>query len=58
MQVIGSCDKIILILDITLMHRGRFGLHPLRPCLPDQPVNRQKLMVPPAQISKRIGPLI
>jgi hypothetical protein len=29
------------------MHRGRFGSHPLRPCLPDQPV-RQKLVVPPS----------
>jgi hypothetical protein len=25
---------------------GRFELHPLRPCLPDQPINRQKLIVP------------
>jgi hypothetical protein len=30
------------------MHRGRFGSHPLRPCLPDQLVNRQKLVVPPS----------
>jgi hypothetical protein len=30
------------------MHKGRFGSHPLRPCLPDQPVNRQKLVVPPS----------
>ena len=30
------------------MHRGRFGSHPLRPCLPDQHVNRQKLVVPPS----------
>jgi hypothetical protein len=40
------------------MHGGRFGLHPLRPCLPDQPINRQKRVVPPAQISKQIGPVI
>jgi hypothetical protein len=30
------------------MHKGHFGLHPLRPCLPDQHVNRQKLVVPPS----------
>jgi hypothetical protein len=30
------------------MHRGRFGLHPLRSCLPDYPINRQKLVVPPS----------
>jgi hypothetical protein len=30
------------------MHKGRFGSHPLRPCLPDQPVDRQKLVVPPS----------
>jgi hypothetical protein len=40
------------------MHRGRFRLHPLWPCLPDQSINRQKLVVPPAQISKRVGPVI
>jgi hypothetical protein len=40
------------------MHIGHFGLHPLRTCLPDQPVNRQKLVVPLAQISKRIGQVI
>jgi hypothetical protein len=40
------------------MHRGYFGLHPLRSCLPDQHVNRQKLVVPLAWISKRIGPVI
>jgi hypothetical protein len=40
------------------MDRGRFGLHPLRPCLPDQHVNRQKLVVPPARISKWIEPAI
>jgi hypothetical protein len=30
------------------MHGGHFGSHPLRPCLPYQPVNRQKLVVPPS----------
>jgi hypothetical protein len=54
MQVINTRDQIIQIFDRTLMHRGRFLLHPLRPCLPDQHVNRKKLVVPPARISKQI----
>jgi hypothetical protein len=33
------------------MHRGRSGSHPLQPCLPDQPVNRQKLVVPLAMFT-------
>jgi hypothetical protein len=33
-------------------------MHPLWPCLPDQPINRQKVVVPLAQICKRIGPVI
>jgi hypothetical protein len=40
------------------MHRDRFGLQPIRPCLSDQHVNRQKLVVPPARISKQIEPAI
>jgi hypothetical protein len=40
------------------MHIGHFRLHPLRPCLLDQHVNRQKLVVRPARISKRIGLVI
>jgi hypothetical protein len=40
------------------MERCCFGLPPHQPCLPDQPVNRQKLVVPLGQISKRIGPII
>jgi hypothetical protein len=35
-----------------------FRLHPLRSCLPDHHVDRQKLMVPPIRISKRIRPII
>ena len=40
------------------MHTDYFRLVFLRPCLLDQHVNRQKLMVPPTRISKRIGPII
>jgi hypothetical protein len=40
------------------MYKGRFILHCLRPCLLDQHVNRQKLVVPLAWISKRIEPAI
>jgi hypothetical protein len=58
MQVIDSCDQIIYIFDRTLMHRGYFGSHPLRPCMPNQHVNRQKLAAPLARISKRIEPAI
>jgi hypothetical protein len=35
------------------MHRGHLGLHLLHPYPPNHHVNKQKLVVPPARISKR-----